>query len=78
MIRAYGLVFRYVCRVRVWVRVGKRKIIEVLRLSPIVFRGYNYSRTTAFCCYLTSTHATHKKVIAILDSFTLRSKINDK
>jgi len=29
IIRAWEFVFREVCRVRVWVRVRKRKIIEV-------------------------------------------------
>jgi len=55
-----------------------------LRLSPIFFTGFTYSRTVACCEYLTSNqkvliYTTHiKKVIAELYSFTLRLEITDK
>jgi len=53
------------------------------KLSSIFFTGFTYSRTVACRGYLTSNHkgliyTTHKKVIAKLNSFTLRSKITDK
>jgi len=55
-----------------------------LRLIPIFFTGFTYSRTVARCEYLTSNRKVLiyitriKKVIATLYSFTLRSKITDK
>ena len=47
MIRDQGLVFRYVCRVRV------RKKNWGLRISPTFLSGYSYSRTVACVGYLT-------------------------
>ena len=79
---------------RVWCLgkcVGLRFMLQLekqnngsLRLSPIFFTDFTYSRTAACCGYLTSNqkvliYTTHiQKVIAKLYSFTLRSKITDK
>jgi len=55
-----------------------------LRLSPVFFTGFAYSRTVACCGFLASNqkvliYTTHiKKVIAKFYSFTLKSKITDK
>ena len=66
MVRAWGLVFWEVCRVRFGLGLEKENWLRSKTISPVFFSGYSYSRTIAYCGYLTSNqkvtlHNTHQK-----------------